>query len=48
MGFSWQVVPKMLAQLPLRNPAKEKAVAEAIFSRKRLEIVELQKACDNG
>jgi predicted 3-demethylubiquinone-9 3-methyltransferase (glyoxalase superfamily) len=47
-GFSWQVVPTMLAELPTGNQSKERAVAEAISSMKKLDIAELQKAYDNG
>ena len=47
-GFSWQVVPKMLSELPSGDPSKERAVAEAIFSMRKLDVAELQKAYDNG
>ncbi|EWT02061.1 3-demethylubiquinone-9 3-methyltransferase [Intrasporangium oryzae NRRL B-24470] len=47
-GFSWQVVPSMLAELHSEDPAKEKAVADAIFSMKKLDIAELQRAFDTA
>ena len=47
-GFSWQVVPSMLRQLGPGDPAKEKAVAEAIFSMKKLDIAALRRAYDSA
>jgi predicted 3-demethylubiquinone-9 3-methyltransferase (glyoxalase superfamily) len=47
-GFSWQVVPEMLYQLSSDDPAKEKAVAEAILKMRKLVIADLQAAFDNA
>ena len=47
-GFSWQVVPTMLRDLGPGDPAKEKAVAEAIFSMRKLDIATLQQAYDRA
>jgi predicted 3-demethylubiquinone-9 3-methyltransferase (glyoxalase superfamily) len=47
-GFSWQVVPMMLRNLGAGGPAKEKAVAEAIFSMRKLDIAALQRAYDQA
>ena len=47
-GFSWQVVPTMLAELTSDDPRKEKAVAEAIFRMKKLSIVDLHRAFDQA
>ena len=47
-GFSWQVVPSMLTSLGEGDPAKERAVAEAVFGMRRLDIAALRAACDNA
>jgi predicted 3-demethylubiquinone-9 3-methyltransferase (glyoxalase superfamily) len=47
-GFSWQVVPSALNQLDSDDPAKQKAVADAIFRMKKLDIAELQRAFDSA
>ncbi len=47
-GFSWQVVPTMLAELASDDPNKEKALAEAIFRMRKLDIAELQRAFDEA
>lgn len=47
-GFSWQVVPELLSELTSDDPAKETAVAEAIFSMRKLVIADLQAAFDNA
>jgi predicted 3-demethylubiquinone-9 3-methyltransferase (glyoxalase superfamily) len=47
-GFSWQVVPTMLDELASGNPAKEKALADAIFGMRRPDIAELQRAFDSA
>jgi predicted 3-demethylubiquinone-9 3-methyltransferase (glyoxalase superfamily) len=47
-GFSWQVVPEMLYELTSDDPAKEKAVAEAIFGMRKLDIAALQAAFDDA
>ena len=47
-GFSWQVVPTMLYDLSSDDPAKEKAVADAIFKMRKLDIATLQSAYDNA
>jgi predicted 3-demethylubiquinone-9 3-methyltransferase (glyoxalase superfamily) len=47
-GFSWQVVPSLLRRLAPGGPEKEKAVAEAIFSMRKLDIAELQRAYDEA
>jgi predicted 3-demethylubiquinone-9 3-methyltransferase (glyoxalase superfamily) len=47
-GFSWQVVPEMLYQLTFDDPAKERAVAQAIFGMRKLVIADLQAAYDNA
>ena len=47
-GFSWQVVPSALYELDSDNPAKQKAVADAIFRMKKLDIAELQRAFDSA
>jgi predicted 3-demethylubiquinone-9 3-methyltransferase (glyoxalase superfamily) len=47
-GFSWQVVPSALYELDSDDPAKQKAVADAIFRMKKLDIAELQRAIDSA
>ncbi len=47
-GFSWQVVPEMLSSLASGDPAKEKAVGQAIFGMRKLVIADLQAAYDNA
>ena len=47
-GFSWQVVPSTLNELESDDPAKQKAVADAIFRMKKLDIAELQRAFDSA
>jgi predicted 3-demethylubiquinone-9 3-methyltransferase (glyoxalase superfamily) len=47
-GFSWQVVPQMLYDLESDDPAKEKAVAQAILGMRKLVIADLQAAFDNA
>ncbi len=47
-GYSWQVVPSMLYDLSSDDPAKETAVAEAIFKMRKLDIATLQAAYDNA
>jgi predicted 3-demethylubiquinone-9 3-methyltransferase (glyoxalase superfamily) len=47
-GFSWQVVPTMLRELSAGGPAKEKAVAEAIFRMTKLDVAELRRAYDEA
>jgi predicted 3-demethylubiquinone-9 3-methyltransferase (glyoxalase superfamily) len=47
-GFSWQVVPELLSTLASDDPAKEKAVAQAIFGMRKLVIADLQAAYDNA
>jgi predicted 3-demethylubiquinone-9 3-methyltransferase (glyoxalase superfamily) len=47
-GFSWQVIPTMLAELSTGDASKEKAVAEAIFSMTKLDVAQLREAYDNG
>lgn len=47
-GFSWQVVPSMLNALESDDPAKQQAVADAIFRMKKLDIAELQRAFDSA
>jgi predicted 3-demethylubiquinone-9 3-methyltransferase (glyoxalase superfamily) len=47
-GFSWQVVPTMLSELDSDDPAKGKAVADAIFRMRKLDIAELQRAYESA
>lgn len=47
-GFSWQVVPTVLYTLTSDDPKKDKAVADAIFGMKKLNIAELQDAFDRA
>ena len=47
-GFSWQVVPSTLYEPDSDDPAKQKAVADAIFRMKKLDIAELQRAFDSA
>ena len=47
-GFSWQVVPSMLRTLAPGDAAKDRAVAEAIFGMKKLDVAELQRAYDEA
>jgi predicted 3-demethylubiquinone-9 3-methyltransferase (glyoxalase superfamily) len=47
-GFSWQVVPKMLGEIQSDDDAKQQAVAEAIFSMRKLVIADLQAAYDGA
>ena len=44
----WQVVPSTLNELESDDPAKQKAVADAIFRMKKLDIAELQRAFDSA
>ena len=43
-GVSWQVVPRMLAELMKGDPAKSQRVMAALLKMKKLDIAELQRA----
>ena len=46
-GLSWQVTPTILMEMQKdRNPAKAKAVMEAMLKMKKIDIPTLQKAYD--
>jgi len=48
-GLSWQIMPGILGKmLNGPDPAKAKRVMEAMMQMKKIEIAELEKACDQG
>ncbi len=48
-GVSWQLVPTMLERLAARGePAKTRAMMQALWQMNKIETAELQAAYDNG
>ncbi len=48
-GLSWQIIPEKLGDyIGNSNPAKAQNAMQAMFKMKKLNIAELQKACDEA
>ena len=48
LGLSWQIVPKRLVELIRdRNPAKVKAVMDAMLAMEKLDVAALERAYDS-